>query len=59
MGAAGIAVRKARGGKRTIALASLATVTGFLALDLLVARAVARSRHLWTFGPACRKGAHG
>ena len=43
MGAAGVAVRKAGGGKRTIALASFAAVTGFLALDLLVARAVARS----------------
>ena len=43
IGAAGAAARKARGGKRAMALASLATVTAFLALDLLVARAVARS----------------
>jgi hypothetical protein len=43
IGAAGVAVRKAEGGKRTMAIASLATVVGFLALDLLVARAVARS----------------
>ena len=43
IGAAGIATRKARGGKRAMAIASLATVVGFLALDLAVARAVARS----------------
>jgi hypothetical protein len=43
VGAAGIAARKARGQKRTVALVSLATVTGFLALDLLVARSIARA----------------
>ena len=43
IGAAGLAVRKARGSKRNMALISLGTVVGFLALDLLVARAVARS----------------
>jgi hypothetical protein len=43
MGAAGLAARKAEGGKRKVALASFATVTAFLALDLLVARALARS----------------
>jgi hypothetical protein len=43
IGAAGMAVRKAEGGKRKMALASLVTVAGFLALDLLVARAVSRS----------------
>jgi hypothetical protein len=43
MGAAGMAARRAEGGKRKMALASLVTVTAFLAVDLLVARAVARS----------------
>jgi hypothetical protein len=43
IGAAGVATRKAKGGKRKMAIVSLATVAGFLALDLLVARAVARS----------------
>jgi hypothetical protein len=43
IGAAGMAARKAEGGKRKMAIASLATVVGFLALDLLVARAVSRS----------------
>jgi hypothetical protein len=43
IGAAGIAARKAKGGKRKMAIASLVSVAGFLALDLLVARAVARS----------------
>ena len=43
VGAAGLAVRKAPAGKRKVALLSLATVAGFLALDLLVARAVARA----------------
>jgi len=42
-GAPGYAARKATGGKPGLALASLATVAGFLALDLLVARSVARS----------------
>ena len=43
IGAAGMAVRKASGTTRKIAVASLATVVGFLALDLLVARSVAKS----------------
>lgn len=43
IGAAGIAARKAKGGKRKMAFASLATVAGFLALDLIVARAVSRA----------------
>ena len=41
--AAGVATGKARGSARTIAAISLAAVVGFLALDLLVARSVARS----------------
>lgn len=43
IGAAGVAVSKARGAKRNMALISLGTVAGFFALDLLVARAVASS----------------
>ena len=43
IGAAGVAARKEGDDKRTTALVSLATVVGFLALDLLVARAVSRS----------------
>jgi hypothetical protein len=43
IGAAGFAARKARGRARTLAIGSLATVAGFLALDLLVARSMARS----------------
>jgi hypothetical protein len=43
IGAASVAAKEARGGKRKVALASLAAVAGFLVLDLLVARAVARS----------------
>ena len=43
IGAAGMAARRAEGSKRATALVSLATVVGFLALDLLVARAVAKS----------------
>ena len=43
VGAAGYAARKATGDKGRIAKASLATVAGFLVLDLLVARAVAKS----------------
>jgi len=44
-GAAGCAARKATGGKRGLALALDVArgVAGFLALDLLVARSVARS----------------
>jgi len=44
-GAAGCAARKATGGKRGLALALdvARAVAGFLALDLLVARSVARS----------------
>ena len=53
-GAAGCAACKATGGKRGLALASLATVAGFLAPDLLVARSVARS-YDWTAGAASRK----
>lgn len=41
--ASGIAARKARGTRKTMALLSFATVVGFFALDLAVARAVARS----------------
>lgn len=37
------AARKAPPGKRKMAIASLVTVVGFLALDLLVARANARA----------------
>ena len=43
VGAAGVAARKAPRGKRKMAIASLVTVAGFLALDLLVARANARA----------------
>jgi len=43
IGAAGVAARKAPDSKRTTALVSLATVVGFLALDLLVARSVAKT----------------
>ncbi len=43
VGAAGLAARKAPAGKRKVALVSLATVAGFLVLDLMVARAVARA----------------
>ena len=53
-GAPGYAARKATGGKPGITLASLATVAGFLALDLLVARSVARS-YDWTADAASRK----
>ncbi len=42
IGAAGYAARKATGDKRKVARASLATVAGFLVLDLLVARALAK-----------------
>jgi len=42
IGAAGYAARKASGDKGRVARASLATVAGFLVLDLLVARALAK-----------------
>ncbi len=40
--AAGYAAKKAEGDKRRVARASLATVAGFLVLDLLMARALAK-----------------
>ena len=43
LGAAGLAAARARGRARTIALGSLAFVAGALAVDLLVARAVAEA----------------
>ena len=43
LGAAGLAAARARGRARTIALGSLAFVAGALAVDLLVARAVAQA----------------
>lgn len=42
IGAASYAARKATGDKARVAKTSLATVAGFLVLDLLVARALAR-----------------
>lgn len=43
MGAAALAARKAEGQKRKIAVASLVAVAGFLALDLLMARTMAKA----------------
>lgn len=43
LGAAALAARKAEGQKRTVALVSLAAVAGFLALDLLMARSLAKA----------------
>ncbi|GGD98110.1 hypothetical protein GCM10011515_17380 [Tsuneonella deserti] len=42
IGAAGYAARKATGDKAKVARFSLATVAGFLVLDLLIARSLAR-----------------
>jgi hypothetical protein len=42
VGAAGYAVRNSQGDKNRVAKMSLATVAGFLVLDLLVARALAK-----------------